>query len=178
MKYEPDKDKACLGDELFPYPLKLTWNSDTIYLTVLRIPTLEELAVMNKYARSRISSGDSQVDMDKLYITVDTMQISNTHSAHARKSMTTEGGRKLSVQKFVSNCGTFYNNLVVGRTYDFDIYNCLPPLMKCIANYNAGTNPDIYFTVRGNFRYGIPNSSSEYEHTGLNSNTAKIIYNP
>lgn len=173
--YTMKKDRVGI-DESFPYPIKLEYDDENIYLTVLRIPEYYELKA-NKFAmKGKKKLGPNYKDeqyiegmvglgyLNHLYLTVETLQTSKKHCEFSRL--------KGNVLRKFKKSFTGYNNLQINQTYTFPIHNCLTSHQSRI--YEKGFPG--YLIVRGCFRYG--GGTKYYSgRTGVNSNTAKIYFN-
>lgn len=165
-EYKQGIDKIGIGQS-FPFPIKLTYDNDYVYLTILKLPTWSELK--NEFAKKGTNyfslSGNTQNSYKAhLWLTVETLKTSNEHG---------NKNRKIHQHKFISFISQPYNNLAEGQTYRFDITKCLTSTQSHLLEAGA---TDVYAIVRGTFRYGGPDSRYS-GRTRIYSNTTKIIIN-
>ena len=186
--YTMKKDRVGI-DESFPYPIKLEYDDENIYLTVLRIPEYYELKA-NPFAMHAVDIirnnpskhfygegvGDDNalcigesMYLSHLWLCVETLSTSNRHfRSRIYKSGTIRryvciGGKKTD--------GNFYNNITVGTTYSFPIRTKLTSYQLHKLNKKG----QVKVIVRGTFRYG-GKTFCESGRTGITSNQAEITY--
>lgn len=172
-EYKQGIDRVAV-DESFPYPIKLTYDDENVYLTVLRIPTLEEIAKMNSFA-NKVNT----LDTNRLALIVE------THSSrHIRGNAfvnMAKTGHRYKGGIFRHCCLTFYRNVTVGNTYSFPKIACFN-IAALRAIENGNTEPLPWSYVRGTFWYGNTGRNAEdfnwknASRTGIYSNIAKIEY--
>lgn len=182
MKYEMKKDRVGI-DESFPYPIKLEYDDENIYLTVLRIPEYYELKANpfamravdliennNKHFYPENSDDDNalcaneSVYLSHLWLCVETLDTSRKHC----KSRNLKSG---TIRKYFCSGRVRYNNVTVGTTYSFPIDQRLTSYQSHILEKKG----QVKVTVRGTFRYGGM-TFSESGRTGIISNQAEITY--
>lgn len=206
MVYEQKKDKVGI-DESFPFPIKLTYDDEYLYLTVLRIPEPEELKlspwVMNQLAKGHEISNYSNrlilcIERDnprKYYL--DKRPPYHPYPSNAPyKGHPSKGGNfsmvNISDEKIIPEAG---------HTYQFPIINCLNSQAYINNRYNDEDEFDVYpvySKIRGTFRFNVrhpilhPISGNNknnqqyqtdrtftplYERTGVYSNIVEIKLN-
>lgn len=183
MKYNLTQDRVAINgdDSNFPYPLKLWYDDENIYVKVIRIPKYYELK-QSKFAmklKDMITNGDhddyksetaiakhmsNNAYLNHLSIFIEAKQTSRKHCAYSRCKEI--GSANVVKYKF---CGQQLNTeqIQAGMVYSIQIHKALTSKQR----YIAWKGHEVDITVRATFRYNI-NS----ERTGVNSNLATITY--
>ena len=184
-EYKQGVDRVAV-DESFPYPIKLTYDDEHIYLTVLKLPSNPWELKANPFAM-RWSGSDEQIGghtfqsfYSHLILCVE-VKACGHHSknrSYDRKSEHVTQGR---LAKFIRReKAGFVRNPQVGRTYTFNIADCLQAIQRKILGYD-----DCWLIARGAYRYGAPSEGSvdlpsvgdNYHYagrTGIVSNVARV----
>ena len=190
-EYKQGVDRVAV-DESFPYPIKLEYDDEHIYLTVLKLPSDPWELKANPFAM-RWSGSDEQIGghtyqsfYSHLILCVEVKACGN-HSKDRcmmrkdkRKDGYPSGRRATFIRREASG---FVVNPVVGRKYSFAISDCLQPIQVRILEYD-----DCWLIARGAFRYGANSRGGGYGpiaggygnnyhfagRTGYVSNVAKV----
>ena len=187
--YIQGKDRVA-ADESFPYPIKLTYDDEYIYLTVLRIPTLEEIAKMNSFAANGVKQGMS-LNLNRLWLCVEVedTRSGNGGTVYSERFMNQYYDSKHINGRVSSKGGRFkrrlnselYNNVIVGQTYTFTINSTLNSIAIWFKNLSLEGNIDqdasVFIKVRGAFRYGpssMVDTNVQPSRTSIHSNVAII----
>lgn len=187
--YIEGKDRVA-ADESFPYPIKLTYDSQYIYLTVLRIPTLEEIAKMNSFAANGVKKGMT-LNPSRLWLCVEVedTRSGNGGTVYSERFMVGYYASKHVNGRVPSKGGRFkrrlnselYNNVIVGQTYTFTIDYTLNSIAIWFKNLSLEDkiqhNASVFIKVRGAFRYGpssMDNITVQPSRTSIYSNVAII----
>lgn len=200
--YTQKVDKVGM-DEVFPYPIKLTYDNEYVYLTVLRIPEPEELKlspwVMNQLAKKRKISDYN----NRLVLCIER---DNPRKYHLDKRLPYHPYTSCGVYDGHPSKGGNFSMIdkdsikvipEIGRTYQFSINQCLNRKAYYNKYYNDNGSDvyPVYSKIRGTFRFNVRHPklqlkvgstqdnyeyevnrtfSPMYERTGIYSNTVEI----
>lgn len=168
--YTMKKDRVGI-DESFPYPIKLEYDDENIYLTVLRIPTLNELRKTNSFAKLAREDYEEFNFKDRLWLVLEQKNL------HRGKKFMGKRDKFFASVNLTNNFieGTYIN---VGETYTFRINQSITGLpIRLLENPKQDyLEIDPYVIVRGTFRYGAKSCLHEYAgRTEWYSNEAKVF---
>lgn len=171
--YIEGKDRVA-ADESFPYPIKLTYDDDYIYLKVLSIPNNLEIIGEprdNSEHSQAIYSGTS------IYLCLESSTAQRIHkqgkcNAYKEDKHPSKGG-KFFIPGGSRRTACVVPNPEVGRTYSFEYY----PHGKGVTDHLGHESEEGYwYKVRGTFRIG--RDVDWVNRTGVYSNTAIINVEP
>lgn len=190
-EYKQGIDRVAV-DESFPYPIKLEYDNQYIYLTVLRIPEPEELKhspwVQNQLRRGHeIRSYQERLalcvecDYPKKYKLLSRPPYRHPTSCYPLSTTLnpTRGGNFYRK----NNETNVIENPILGVRYRLPIEKCInKTAIMCKSRYGSG-----YSRIRGTFRFNTKHKGADYcstlripspiyERTGVYSNTATITY--
>lgn len=206
MEYRLGVDRVAVsGDDTdFPYPIKLEYDDEYVYLTLLRMPTPEEIAKISprisrwEEASSTLEQFYRQVRECEFWLCVETLEPSVNHG-RLDNVVESYDGSVIRKRKFM--CETKYRfdydfslsgegqpwdacvineegvvrNPEIGVKYRFEKDSVLNRLARSIIGYD---DPTVYSTIRGSLRIGSYQDLNFLfaERTGIYSNPAKIYY--
>lgn len=165
MEYKQKIDRVAI-DEQFPYPIKLEYDDENIYLTVLRIPEPEELK-LSPWVMNQLAKGHDISDyMGRLVLCIERDNprkygLNTRPPYRPYPECTSVKGHPAKGGSFsmVNQPQLIYNNIEVGNTYEFPISNKLINKMAYLlsnANENYGLKfTNIYSNIRGTFRFNV-----------------------
>lgn len=191
-------------DEVFPYPIKLTYDDEYVYLTVLRIPEPEELK-LSPWVMNQLAKGHEISDYSNRLILCIERDNPRKYNLNKRPPYHPYPGNA-PYKGHPSKGGNFsmidLDNMKVvpeiGRTYQFPTNLCLNRKAYFNERYNNDDEYDVYpvySKIRGTFRFNVghpklhPISGKDkntqqyqidrafdpiYERTGIYSNTVEI----
>lgn len=200
--YTQKVDKVGI-DEVFPYPIKLTYDNEYVYLTVLRIPEPEELK-LSPWVMNQLNKGHEISDYSNRLILCIERDNPRKYNLDKRppyhpypgnapyKGHPSKGGNfsmvNMNDEEIIPE---------IGHTYQFSIDSCLNRIAYHNKQYNDNGEDiyPVYSKIRGTFRFNVrhprlrPTSGNDkntqqyeisqtftplYERTGIYSNTVEI----
>lgn len=193
MEYKQGFDRV--GDNThFPFPIKLEYDSESIYLTPLWIPETSSVLINKDPTTHELINLPDANDLGKLYLCLEILDgkyrpwWSRLKDKNGKKQYRPGRGGKyrLGLDSLGYNSGTIntnypYNNIVLNQSYSIRYvvsmgnghYN---NLLKSnggsrVANYQGLSKWFVY--VRGTYRYGYVSS---LQRTGIYSNVVKLEF--
>lgn len=195
MEYKQGLDRV--GDSTsFPFPIKLKYDSENIYLTPLWIPeTSSVLVVKDKITKQPINLLDAN-ELGNLWLCLEIIDgksykptkhvritdadwrwISQTHPTRGGKYRITfgKGDFNESIPHFL-NTGTTYS--IPYSTHSFSNRYGQRIIETISPRYPDFGNGKWFVHIRGTYRYGtfLDNSSYDLKRTGIYSNVVKLEF--
>lgn len=162
MVYEQKKDRVGI-DESFPFPIKLTYDANNIYLTPMWVPS---------QLQNIVNSNDEY----RMLLTLEVATTRANYNIRNTGKIPWNSGHPCTTGKFylpgaATSVNKFFRTWEVGNTYtismqDFNRYFIPSNLRRLQAK--GGT---IFMKIRGAYR--ISNSLG-YQRTQYHSNTAEL----
>jgi hypothetical protein len=189
MEYKQGLDRV--GDSTsFPFPIKLEYDSENIYLTPLWIPETSSVLInKDPTTHEPINLLDAN-DLGKLYLCLEILDgkyrpwWSRLKDENGKKQYRPGRGGKyhLGLDSLISiNTNYPYNNIVLNQSYSIqytiskDNVHYINLLENNggtrVANYQGLSKWFVY--VRGTYRYGY---TSSLQRTGIYSNVVKLEF--
>lgn len=180
--YIEGKDRVA-ADESFPYPIKLTYDDENIYLTPLWIPetckyfdTSTEIQ-LGTDLQELYNNGELCLCLETRHMRGE-MKCGRTNSPkHSSKS------DKWHVPGNARNSYLLIEDFVLGTRYSFNIERYLDGLntsirrtKSCWQNHSGENGFDPYIKVRGTYRAKVNDNLNWIRRTGVYSNVANVNY--
>lgn len=177
-EYKQGVDKVSM-DESFPYPIKLTYDDENVYLKVVRYPKNKEL-VANPYMLSGIRRGRCDPEGYPPYLTLCLEYKCTDYFDKCRDVRRRTGKKNNPLRRFFALCGGSPGNqsFVITRNNEGDVYTISKLSTNTKIVYKISQYDDCWCVMRGAFRYGkgFLNDRGGYRpgRTGLVSNVVKV----